>query len=236
MDIFRFKQFEVDQTGCAMKVNTDGVLLGAMAEVNDPKSILDIGTGTGVIALMLAQRYPSATIDAVEVDGDAARMSAENFKNSQFSNRLSAHHCSFENYFEVHEGLKFDLIVSNPPFFLSSLTSANNKKNLARHTDSAFFERLLKDLAKHLTERGTSQLILPLPTSELIRGLLPKFKLHLHKIIAIKSFTDSEPHREIITFGKEEKQLQIQELFIYDEPKVYAKDYQLLLKDFLTIF
>ncbi|MCO5934929.1 methyltransferase [Mucilaginibacter sp. RB4R14] len=236
MDIFRFKHFNVDQTGCAMKVNTDGVLLGALAEANDPQSILDIGTGTGVIALMLAQRFSTAKIDAVEIDKDAAEMAGGNFKNSQFSKRLSAHLNSFEDFFNNHKGNKYDLIVSNPPFFLDSLTSANDKKNLARHTNEAFFEKLLKYAVEHLTDTGNCQLIISLTTSTLIKDLLPKFELHLHKITNIKSFADSEPHREIITFGRAEEQLQKQELFIYDEPKVYAKAYELLLKDFLTIF
>lgn len=236
MDIFKFKQFDVDQTGCAMKVNTDGVLLGAMAEANNPQSIVDIGTGTGVISLMLAQRYPSAKIDAIEIDADAAKAANINFANSKFSNRLSVYFSSFEDFFDKHKGNKYDLIVSNPPFFLDSLTSANDKKNLARHTDGAFFERLLKYIAEHLADVGTCQFILPLPTSALIKSLLPKFELYLHGVINIKSFAHSQPHREIIAFGREDKQLQQQELFIYDEPKVYAKEYQVLLGDFLTIF
>lgn len=236
MSIFKFKQFDVDQTGCAMKVNTDGVLLGALAYVHNPQSIVDIGTGTGVIALMLAQRFETAKIDAVEIDQDAAKIAGENFNNSKFNSRLSAHLNSFEDFFEGHKGFKFDLIVSNPPFFLDSLISANDKKSLARHTGIAFFERMLKCTANYLTDPGTCQLILPLDTAALIKKLLPTYQLYLQKIVSIKSFIHSDPHREIITFGKEQKDLLQEELFIYDEPKVYAKQYQYLLKDFLTIF
>ncbi|MGY4536647.1 tRNA1Val (adenine37-N6)-methyltransferase [Mucilaginibacter sp. UYNi724] len=236
MSIFKFKQFDVDQTGCAMKVNTDGVLLGALAHVHNPQSIVDIGTGTGVISLMLAQRFETAKIDAVEIDQDAAKIAGENFNNSKFNSRLSAHLNSFEDFFEGHKGFKFDLIVSNPPFFLDSLISANDKKSLARHTGIAFFERMLKYTAKYLTDPGTCQLILPLDTVALIKKLLPTYQLYLQKIISIKSFIHSDPHREIITFGKEQKDLLQEELFIYDDPKVYAKQYQYLLKDFLTIF
>ncbi len=219
-----------------MKVNTDGVLLGALAEANDPQSILDIGTGTGVIALMLAQRFSTAKIDAVEIDNDAAKAADQNFRNSKFNNRLTAYFNSFEDFFDSHKGNTYDLIVSNPPFFLDSLTSANDKKNLARHTDGAFFERLLKYVAEFLTDYGTCQFIIPLPTATLIKELLPAHQLHLQKIITIKSFAHSDPHREIITFGKEQKEVLKKELFIYDEPKVYAEGYQSLLKDFLTIF
>jgi tRNA1Val (adenine37-N6)-methyltransferase len=236
MDIFKFKQFDVDQSGCAMKVNTDGVLLGALAEADNPQSIVDIGTGTGVIALMLAQRFTEAKIDAVEIDGDAAKTADLNFKSSQFQHRLYPHFDTFESFFDNHKGKKYDLIVSNPPFFLDSLTSTNDKKNLARHTDGSFFTRLIKYTAEYLTDTGTCQLIVPLPTATLIKGVLPKYQLHLQKIIAIKSFAGSAPHREIITFGKEQKEVLEEKIFIYDEPQVYAQGYQCILKDFLTIF
>jgi tRNA1Val (adenine37-N6)-methyltransferase len=236
VDIFKFKQFDVNQSGCAMKINTDGVLLGALAEANNPQSIVDIGTGTGVIALMLAQRFAEAKIDAVEIDGDAAKTADRNFKNSQFQHRLYPHFNTFESFFDNHKRKKYDLIVSNPPFFLDSLTSANDKKNLARHTDGSFFMRLIKYTAEHLTDTGTCQLIVPLPTATLIKVLLPKYQLHLQSIISVKSFADSAPHREIITFGKEKKGILEKPFVIYDEPKVYSLEYRAALADFLTIF
>src|SRR5258708_18444410 len=106
-DIFRFKQFNVDQTGCAMKINTDGVLLGALVEADHPKNILDIGAGTGVIALMLAQRFIEAEIDAVEIDVAAAETAGNNFNNSQFANRLNSYPLSFENFFEQNPDKKY---------------------------------------------------------------------------------------------------------------------------------
>ncbi|MCQ6956373.1 tRNA1(Val) (adenine(37)-N6)-methyltransferase [Mucilaginibacter aquariorum] len=236
MDIFKFKQFNVDQSGCAMKVNTDGVLLGALAEANTPQSIVDIGTGTGVIALMLAQRFTEAKIDAVEIDKEAAEMARENFKNSQFQQRLFSHFDTFEVFFDNNKGKKYDLIISNPPFFLDSLTSANDKKNLARHTDGSFFMRLIKYTAEYLTDTGTCQLIVPLPTAMLIKELLPKYQLYLQKIIAIKSFANSASHREIITFGKEQKGILEKPFVIYNEPKVYSLEYRGALAGFLTIF
>ena len=120
-NIFNFKQFAVDQSGCAMKVNTDGVLLGVLAEAELPARILDIGTGTGVIALILAQRYASATITAVEIDENAAKTAGANFSQSVFNSRLQLFHSPFEVYFEENRENKFDLIVSNPPFFIVSL-------------------------------------------------------------------------------------------------------------------
>jgi tRNA1Val (adenine37-N6)-methyltransferase len=236
MSIFKFKQFNVDQTGCAMKINTDGVLLGVLAEANDPQNILDIGTGTGVIALMLAQRFIGAKIDAVEIDEDAAKTARKNFNNSPFAYRMLAHAVGFEDYFEQHSDKRFDLIVSNPPFFLNSLESPGNKKNLARHTDEGFYERLIKAVAKHLTETGVCQLILPIPTSNLVKYLLPKYQLNLQKQICIYSFYGDEPHREILIIGNTQIGIIEEKFVIYDNQKVYSAAYQNALKEFFTIF
>src|SRR3954468_23378981 len=116
--MFQFKQFAVDQTGCAMKINTDGVLLGALATADEPGNILDIGTGTGVIALMLAQRFANATVDAVEIDQQAARTAESNFNNSVFSNRANLYAEAFESYLSRSDK-KYELIVSNPPFYIN---------------------------------------------------------------------------------------------------------------------
>ncbi|MBC7745908.1 MAG: methyltransferase, partial [Flavobacterium sp.] len=137
-DIFFFKRFSVDQRGCAMKVNTDGVLLGALAETDKSSRILDIGTGTGVISLMLAQRFPKAKIDAVEIDKEAALMAGTNFKNSAFSLQLQIFHSSYKEYFKKFPNKKYDLIVSNPPFFINSQQSKDLSKTIAKHTNQIF--------------------------------------------------------------------------------------------------
>src|ERR1700733_3404653 len=119
--MFHFKQFSVDQSGCAMKINTDGVLLGAITQADDPKTILDIGTGTGVIALMLAQKFANAQIDAVEIDESAAKTAGRNFENAIFNDRLNIYPSGIRTFFEGHPENKYDLIVSNPPFYINSL-------------------------------------------------------------------------------------------------------------------
>src|ERR1035437_1092252 len=121
--MFQFKQFSVDQSGCAMKINTDGVLLGAITDADHPAAILDIGTGTGVIALMLAQRFADAEIDAVEIDPEAAKTAEVNFEASPFADRLNIYASGFEDYFDVYPDRKYNLIVSNPPFYVASLKS-----------------------------------------------------------------------------------------------------------------
>ena len=223
--MFHFKQFSVDQSGCAMKINTDGVLLGALAQAKNPQHILDIGTGTGVISLMLAQRFTDAQIDAVEIDATAAETAGNNFKNSPFPDRLTAYSVSFENYFEDHPEKKYDLIISNPPFHINSLESPMAKKTLAKHADGDFFEVLIKYVAAHLTENGLCWLVLPLETSALVKTLADQHLLYLQKIISIHSFEESVPHREIVCFGLKEATNIVQQFVIYDALKVYSKMY-----------
>lgn len=236
MSVFNFKQFSIDQSGCAMKINTDGVLIGALAEICDASHILDIGTGTGVIALMLAQRFNQAKIDAVEIDTDAAQTAERNFNNSPFANKLALFALGFEPFFEKYSGKKYDLIVSNPPFHLNSLASAGEKKNLARHTDAVFFERLIKTVSLHLTETGSCLLILPVPTADLVKVMLGINHLYLQKVISVRSFASAEPHREIIYFGLSNSTLMEEDFIIYDKPKVYSPVYQDKLRPFFTIF
>jgi len=234
--VFQFKQFSVDQTGCAMKINTDGVLLGALTVAYEPKNILDIGTGTGVIALMLAQRFISAKIDAAEIDAIAAQTAGRNFENSPFASRLSVFPLGFEQYFQTHPEKKYDLIVSNPPFYLNSLTSPKEKKTLAKHTDDDFFEQLVTDVARQLSEDGLCWLVLPLQAGELVKNIAGDIGLHLQRKIDIQSFEMSEPHRVILAFGKMNKELIQGRFVIYKEPKVYSEMYVNSLKDFFTIF
>lgn len=236
MSTFRFKQFNVDQTGCAMKVNTDGVLLGALASGHSIDMALDIGAGTGVIALMLAQRFPNAYVDAVEVDQAAGYTAGTNFLESSFNQRLRLYTRSFQDYFTENPERKFDLIVSNPPFYIQSLPSLGQKKAMAKHAGDDFFEQLISSCARHLSENGNLWLILPLPTAALVRQLAALHKLYLQQIISIQSYPHTQPHRQILALGHHQTELKEQRLIIYNEPKIYSDHYQGLLKDFLTIF
>jgi len=219
-----------------MKINTDGVLLGALAGTAEYSTILDIGTGTGVIALMLAQRFADARIDAVEIDESAAITAEINFKNSPFADRLRLFPIDIEGFFADHPDKKYDLIVSNPPFYINSLQSPGAKKNLAKHAGEGFFEGLIKGISKHLTENGTCWLVLPIDTAELVKTLAKQYQLHLQKVVSIHSFESDEAHREILALGFNTSQSEEEKLVIYDEPKVYSRQYQEVLKNFLTIF
>ena len=234
--IFKFKQFDVDQRGCAMKINTDGVLLGALVDAIDPKTVLDIGTGTGVIALMLAQRFNDAHIDAVEIDPIAAQTAERNFNNSLFSQRLNIYPIGFEQFFDQHPGKKYDLIISNPPFFINSLKSPKANKELAKHTDEDFFKNLISGLSQHLAFDGLGYLILPLDTAEMVKKIALENELFVRKTISVYSYKHSAPHREILILSLNPTKADDEQFVIYDEPKVYSKKYQESLKDFFIIF
>jgi len=234
--IFHFKQFWIDQTDCAMKVNTDGVLLAAILNSDKPTKILDVGTGTGLIALMLAQRFPSALIDAVEIDLNAAKTAKINFSESPFSSRTRLIHSSIENYLSNYTG-QYDLIVSNPPFFINSLRSDDPVKGIARHTDQSFFENLLKESVNKLSNKGLLYIILPMETSKMIEKLIFSFpELKVTGEILIRSFSVSKPHRKILQIGLKKSEPIVKNFVIYEKAGIYTSEYRTLLKDFLTIF
>lgn len=234
--IFKFKQFDVDQSGCAMKINTDGVLLGALAEANRPLTILDIGTGTGVIALMLAQRFRDAKIDAVEIDQSAAETAGQNFQNSPFADRLTLYPSGFAEFFDRYPEKKYDLIVSNPPFYINSLKSPEAKRELAKHANRDFFDGLISYASKHLTDKGIICLILPLDTVAWVKQLVVKNGLFIRKTITVLSYQDSEPHREIVVLSSNSGKPIADRFVIYESPKIYTGQYRETLKDFFTIF
>ncbi|MFD0749092.1 tRNA1(Val) (adenine(37)-N6)-methyltransferase [Mucilaginibacter calamicampi] len=219
-----------------MKINTDGVLLGALAEANDPASILDIGTGTGVIALMLAQRFISAKIDAVEIDELAAATAAANFKNSPFADRLTCYPLSLEDYSNGHPSKRYDLIVSNPPFYINSLHSPEKQKQLAKHADQNFFENMLTDVSNHLSDAGTCWLILPLQTTVAVKAIAGSVGLVIRKIIHVRSFADKEAHREILALSFGSHKLEEEQFVIYESAGIYTHQYKHALREFFTIF
>lgn len=233
--IFRFKQFEADQSGCSMKINTDGVLLGAMARADKPQRILDIGTGTGVIALMLAQRFPDAMVDAVEIDPRAAETARRNFSQSPFASRLTCHPLGLSDF--VPEA-PYDLIVSNPPYFLDALKNPDRRKSIARHTDWSFFGFLLAFSHQWLTADGSLQLVLPVPlANELNSRATHEYGFVRQWQAAIHSFHGEPAIRNIVALGKTAARTAETEAFIiYESKGRYSEAYRSLLKDFFLAF
>lgn len=229
---FRFKQFSIQQDQCAMKIGTDGVLLGAWAAIEHaPFSILDIGAGTGVISLMLAQRCNAETIEAIEIDDKAYEQCVENFEASDWSDRLFCYHASVQEF--AHEiDDTYDLIVSNPPFYSEDYKTENKSRDIARFQDSMPFEHLIKCVSKLLSENGRFCTIIPFKEENRLKNMAKKQNLYANKIVRVKGTPTSSIKRSLMEFSFHEKRIEISELAIEMERHAYTKDYINLTKDF----
>lgn len=233
-DIFRFKQFAVNQSGSTMKINTDGVLLAVSADQQPVHRILDIGTGTGVIALMLAQRFSEAQVEAIDIDEDAFHCAKENFQQSPFAGRLAAQHTGIGSFQSEH---RFDLIVSNPPYFINSLKNPGEKKSLSRHGSVEFFREMFSKCEHYLSPEGSFQLVWPLSSRDQVISLGISGSLTLHHERYISSFPQGDPFRVISTFRKGPCVNYVSDHFpIYERQGVYTDSYKDLLKPFFLKF
>ena len=189
---FKFKQFTIHQDKCAMKIGTDAVLLGAWVDIgNNPFSIFDIGSGTGILALMLAQRCHAEVIDAIEIDENAYEQCVDNFENSPWSDRLFCYHASLEEFADEVEDA-YDIIISNPPFYSEDFKSDNSQRDLARFVDALPFEHLLKSVSKLLSEKGRFSVIIPFKEEENFIGLASEVNLFPNRILRVKGNPNSE--------------------------------------------
>lgn len=231
---FKFKNFTIQQDRCAMKIGTDGVLLGAWASLgNHPFSILDIGTGTGIIALMMAQRSSAELIDALEIDEDAYEQAVENFENSDWGDRLFCYHAAFDEFVEeMQEEEKYDLIISNPPFYSDEYTSGNAQRDQARFADALPFEELLQGVSLLLSEEGKFNVIIPKKEEETFLKIAEQNHLFPHRITRVKGDVNSEVKRSLMEFGFEKKELNPTELTIENSRHNYTPEYIELVKDF----
>lgn len=233
MSKFSFKQFSVQQDRCAMKVGTDGVLLGAWCPIdNNPFSILDIGTGTGVIALMLAQRSHADQIDALEIDEDAYEQAVENFENSPWSDRLFCFHAGLDEFVDEPED-EYDLIVSNPPFYSEDYKTDNSQRVLARFQDAMPFEELVQAAGLLLSENGIFSVIIPYKEEERFIDLCAEAELFPVKITRVKGSHNTPIVRSLVAFKRYELAvLTADELVIETSRHVYTDEYINLTKDF----
>jgi tRNA1Val (adenine37-N6)-methyltransferase len=230
---FQFQQFRLNQDRCAMKISTDAVLLGALAESQDPEKILDIGTGTGVIALMLAQRFPDSKIQAVEVDEDAADQASENFKLSPFSERLGIFKGRFQEFGSAEN---FELIVSNPPYFSGHLKSPDPKRNKALHNEELPFADLAEKVSQLLSPRGRFWVILPPRQMEDFESVLMRFGLYACRKFSVRD-NPSKPVLRIISEFSFERVISGEEtIFIKKEDATFHSSYLNLVHGFLLGF
>jgi tRNA1Val (adenine37-N6)-methyltransferase len=230
---FQFQQFRINQDRCAMKISTDAVLLGALAEADEPKHILDIGTGTGIIALMLAQRFSEAKIEAVELDEQAAIQAGENFAGSKFDARLTIHQ---ERIQDFATSKRFDLIVSNPPYFTAHLKAKGKERNQALHTDTLSFADLVKQVTRLLANSGRFWMILPPYESAVFQELALKQGLFSNQIFRLKDKPEKQVQRELVEFSFEERSLRNFDILIKNQDGSPSEYYSKLVSGFLLDF
>lgn len=231
---FTFKHFTIHQNRCAMKVCTDACIFGASTDVENVKNILDIGTGTGLLALMLAQRS-EANIDAVEIEENAYNQAVNNVSESKFSDKITVFHQDIKSY-SSPQG--YDLIVSNPPFYQKSLQSPDSQANKALHAVELTLEALIDSVLRLLRPDGKFIVLLPPFEVEKLIRLAQKKELYLSKKILIRHDESKPIFRIIATFQNlqihdyPEKTLEIHE----KDSKTYSEDFRALLKDYYLIF
>jgi tRNA1Val (adenine37-N6)-methyltransferase len=220
---FAFKQFIIHQDKCAMKVGTDAVLLGAWAKTYGVRRALDIGTGTGVIALMLAQKC-GATIDAIEIDEQTAEEAKENVKKSPWADRVHVQHISVQDFEKMHDE-KYDLIVSNPPYFSDAQPTTEESRTKARHTILLPFGDLIHAANKLLSKEGKFYVILPTKEGEQFREMAEAKGLHLRRITRVKTTPEKTEKRLLMQFGFTAKPQVSESILIIEKDNLNAQHY-----------
>lgn len=241
-DSFIFKEFEVKQENCAMKVGTDAVLLGAWCSLPQQGNTLDIGTGTGIIAMMAAQRS-STFIDAIEIDREAYQQAMENCKNSKWGDRIAVWHISFQKFISS-VSKKYNAILSNPPYFSNSVQAASESRTLARHTCNLNFEELADGIASLLEYNGSFATILPLKEAEDFTAIAKRYNLYVNRITYVKTTCSKPAKRILMQFGFQKTIPSKETLIIENEPdndsqprqRSYSNDYKNLTRGFYLGF
>ena len=227
---FHFKQFSVRHDRCTMKVGTDGVLLGAWAGIEGANQILDIGTGSGVIALMLAQRSNSATeIDAVEIESDDAGQAIENITQSPWAQKVKVHHVSIQDF---RPPKKYDLIISNPPYFQNSFKSPDARRTKTRHSVQLSFEDLIAAVVRLLSPEGRFGVILPFQGGLQFIDLARQANLHCTRQFSFRGRAEKPIERWLLEFSITEREKQEGEILLYTSAVNWSENYKSMTKDF----
>ncbi len=232
---FVFKQFTILQDKCAMKVGTDAVLLGSWVNASTANKILDIGTGTGIIALMLAQKS-TGSVDAIDLDENAFKQAMQNVSNSRWKNRINIHHVSLQQY-SLSNSLEYDLIVSNPPYFVDSSKASEESRTNARHTDQLPFDDLLSGVLDLLSDDGKFYVILPTKESQVFCDMAEKKNLFLTRLTRVITRTDKPEKRLLMKFEFTKREVQEDSIIIEKEGRhCYTDEYIELTKDYYLGF
>ena len=232
---FKFKQFTIIQEKSAMKVGTDGVLLGAWTTCENAKTILDIGTGTGLIALMLAQKS-KAQITAIEIDANAAEEAKLNVENSPWSDRISVYNLSIQEFAKLYPN-KYDLIVSNPPYFSKSKKAENESRSLARHNDNLSLADLINCIDLLLNENGVFNLIITTDVIEILISEAKKKHLFCIQKLWIKPTPEIDAKRVLVTFSRIDGECKENTIIIETNGRHnYSEEYKNLTQDYYLKF
>ena len=226
MKPFRFQQFEVQQSSEVFRVGTDAVLLGILSNVHQARAILEIGTGTGIIALMLAQRNSEANILGIDINPEAVQISQDNFYNSPFADRVQSQHQDFKN-FETEK--RFDLIVSNPPYFE---TNSSKKDILARQRLELDFSDLIQKASELLSGQGLFSVIIPIDSEKQFTQICSDNLLCLQRKVIIKGINTAKPKRVVLEYSFQKSEVTEENFVIEKSPRVYSDEYLDLTKDF----
>ena len=231
--MFKFKQFAVNQDRCAMKIGTDAVLLGAWCPIdNNPKAILDIGAGTGILALMLAQRTNADQIDALEIDEEAYEQCVENFEGSPWADKLFCYHAGLDEFVDDPED-EYDLIISNPPFYSEDFKTSDEQRDLARFQDAMPFEDLIEAADLLLSENGTFAVVIPYKEEDRFIELCAEYELYPVKATRVKGSHKTPIVRSLLAFKRFELSvLTADELVVEINRHEYTDDYINLTQDF----
>ena len=233
---FQFKQFCIIQERSAMKVGMDGVLLGAWTDASKAKRILDIGTGTGLIALMMAQKNATAQIDAIEIHRDACEEAAFNIKQSQWSSRIRIQEISFQHFLQANTN-KYDLIVSNPPFFTNGVKAPDENRSQARHSDALPLDVLISGAARLLQEKGRMVLVLPVETLPEVEKVALFNELFISRLCRVKPSPIKPDFRILVELSNSSCVTLEENLMIeFEKHHDYTPAYKLLTKDFYLKF
>ena len=239
MSIFHFKHFDVVNDRSAMKVNTDGVLLGALMVLPEGGRMLDVGTGTGTIALMAAQRCAHAVVDAIDIDEPSASEAAANFAASPWAERLHAHNLSLDAYEEslAGEAEVFDAIFSNPPYFDNSLVNPDERKTDARHTSSMSYREILAFAEKYLKEEGRVAFVLPSEEEKRLCREARSRGFFLERIVRVRTTPKKQPRRMVAEFTRTRREQAVEEDLVLMDPtkeNQRTREYADLMSDFYT--
>jgi tRNA1Val (adenine37-N6)-methyltransferase len=231
--IFHFKQFSIEDSKSAMKVGTDAVLLGAWVNLKGVKRILDVGTGCGIIALMLAQRTDEKVnnvhIEGIDADEQSAKQAEENLLETRWCNRVLMHHYPLQTF---RSEFKYDLIISNPPYFINSQLPPKAHRAKARHTDSLSYKELLHHSVRLLKTKGRLAVILPYEEGKLFLALAKEVGLHLHRQLSFYSRKEKPQERWLFEFSFNLSPTKNEQLILHGEGESWSEEYKELTKEF----